>query len=75
EVILTFMLIKRYLWLYVREKHFFDSTYECYQALEMNNKVVLFFDRIIFIISRAYEEELRKEQRVSGGLFSRIFKK
>ncbi|HDP25465.1 MAG TPA: hypothetical protein ENN34_08465 [Deltaproteobacteria bacterium] len=75
EVVLTFMLIKRYLWLYVREKHFFDSTYECYQALEMNNKVVLFFDRVIFIISRAYEEELRKEQRVSGGLFSRIFKK
>ncbi|MGC9325508.1 MAG: hypothetical protein ACP5G0_12265, partial [Desulfomonilia bacterium] len=75
EVVLAFMLIKRHLWLYVREKHFFDSTYECYQALEMNNKVVLFFDRVIYIITKAYEEELRTGKQVGGGIFSRVFRK
>ncbi|HOO37873.1 MAG TPA: hypothetical protein PLV78_06125 [Deltaproteobacteria bacterium] len=61
EVVLALMLIKRHLWLYVREKHFFDSTYECYQALEMNNKVVLFFDRAIYFTAMGYEEELLKK--------------
>jgi len=60
EVVLALMLIKRHLWLYVREKHFFDSTYECYQALEMNNKVVLFFDRDIYFTTMGYEEEMLK---------------
>jgi cell fate (sporulation/competence/biofilm development) regulator YlbF (YheA/YmcA/DUF963 family) len=60
EVIMALMLIKRHLWLYVREKHFFDSTYECYQALEMNNKVVLFYDRAIYFTTIGYEEELLK---------------
>ena len=60
EVDMALMLIKRHLWLYVREKHFFDSTYECYQALEMNNKVVLFFDRAIYFTTIGYEEEMVK---------------
>jgi cell fate (sporulation/competence/biofilm development) regulator YlbF (YheA/YmcA/DUF963 family) len=60
EVVMALMLIKRHLWLYVREKHFFDSTYECYQALEMNNKVVLFFDRAIYFTTMGYEEEMLK---------------
>lgn len=62
EVILAFMLIKRHLWLYVREKQFFDSAYELYQALELNNNVVLFFDRVIYFVSIGYEEELRKDK-------------
>ena len=77
EVIMALMLIKRHLWLYVLEKHFFNSTYECYQALEMNNKVVLFFDRIIFFTTIGYEDELEKKHSIAarGGVFSRIFKK
>jgi hypothetical protein len=60
EVVLAFLLIKRHLWLYVLEKQFFDSTYELYQALELNNKVVLFFDRVIYFVTMGYEGELRK---------------
>lgn len=60
EVAMAFMLVKRHLWLYVREKQFFDSAFELYQALELNNKVVLFFDRVIYFVTLGYEEELRK---------------
>jgi hypothetical protein len=62
EVVLAFMLIKRHLWLYVREKQFFDSAYELYQALELNNRVVLFFDRVIYFVTIGYEEELLKKK-------------
>ena len=60
EVVLAFMLIKKHLWLYLREKNFFDSTYELSQALELNNNVVLFFDRAIYFVTMGYEEELLK---------------
>ena len=62
EVLLAFMLIKRHLWLYVREKQFFDSAYELYQALELNNRVVLFFDRVIYFVTMGYEEERLKNK-------------
>ncbi|HOO38596.1 MAG TPA: hypothetical protein PLV78_09810 [Deltaproteobacteria bacterium] len=62
EVLLAFMLIKRHLWLYVQEKQFFDSAYELYQALELNNRVVLFFDRVIYFVTMGYEEDLLKKK-------------
>ncbi|HHO76807.1 MAG TPA: hypothetical protein ENN05_10330 [Deltaproteobacteria bacterium] len=61
EVVLAFMLIKRRLWLYVREKQFFDSTYELYQILELNNYVVYFFDRAIYYVTIGYEEEFSRK--------------
>jgi hypothetical protein len=63
------MLIKRHLWLYTLEKHFFDTSYEFQQALEFNNRVVLFFDRAIYFTTMGYEKELRKVAEKSGGGF------
>lgn len=63
EVVMALMLIKRHLWLYVREKHFFDSAYECNQALELNNRVVLFFDRAIYFTTMGYEEEVLRNKK------------
>ncbi|HOS98310.1 MAG TPA: hypothetical protein PLR71_03215 [Deltaproteobacteria bacterium] len=60
EVVLAFMLVKRNLWQFIQEKQFFENTYEFSQALELNNKVVLFFDRVIYFVTMGYEEELRK---------------
>ncbi len=60
EVVLAFMLVKRNLWQFIQEKQFFENTYEFRQALELNNKVVLFFDRVIYFVTMGYEEELRK---------------
>jgi hypothetical protein len=62
EVILAFMLIKRHLWVFIQEKQFFESTYEFSQALELNNKVVLFFDRVIYFVTMGYEEESLKNK-------------
>lgn len=75
EVAISFMLMKRHLWLFVTEKQFFDSTYECYQALELNNKVVLFFDRIIYFAITGYEEEMFKAGQDKEGILSRLLKK
>lgn len=75
EVVIAFMLLKRHLWLFVMEKQFFDSTYECYQALELNNRVVLFFDRLIYFTALGYEEELAKAGHVKEGVFSKMLKK
>lgn len=63
EVVLAFMLVKRHLWQFIQEKQFFESTYEFTQALDLNNKVVLFFDRVIYFVTMGYEEELRKEKK------------
>jgi len=57
EVILAFMLIKRHLWLFVQRESLFNSTVELHQALELNNKVVYFFDRAIYFVSMGYEQE------------------
>jgi hypothetical protein len=76
ELVMALMLIKRHLWLYVQEKHFLDSSFEMYQALEFNNRVVLFFDRAIYFSTMGYEEELKKEAcKPEGGMLSKIFKK
>lgn len=74
-VAMEFMLEKRHLWLFVTEKQFFDSTYECYQALELNNKVVLFFDRIIYFAGLGYEDELCKAGDENAGVFAKLLKK
>lgn len=75
EVVIAFMLLKRHLWLFVTEKQFFDSTYECYQALELNNRVVLFFDRVIYFAVKGYEEEAFKSGQEKEGVISKLLKK
>lgn len=77
EVILFLMLIKRHLWLFLLEKHFFESSYELLKSLELNNRIVLFFDRAILAATLGYEEELIKDVRHGGGsgILSKFFKK
>ena len=60
EEIMTLMLVKRHLWLFVLEKHYFDSSFELQQALQFNNRVVLFFDRITYHVTNGYEQEMIK---------------
>ncbi len=76
ELILAFMLIKRHLWLYVQEQQLPDSAYHLNKALELNNKVVLYFDRIIYAVTLGYEQQIEKKiDSIEGGMFSKIFKK
>jgi hypothetical protein len=55
DEVMMLMLVKRHLWLFVLEKNFFDSSYELQNALQFNNRVVMFFDRVIFYVSQGYE--------------------
>jgi len=76
ELIMFHMLIKRNLWLYLLEKHFFESTYELMKGLELNNRIVLFFDRAIVASVMGYEEEMFEHVKSSSeGLLHRFFSK
>lgn len=76
EVIMFLMLIKRHLWLYLLEKHYLSSSYELIKSLELNNRIVLFFDRAILAATVGYEEALAKDIKARGeaGIFSKLFK-
>lgn len=48
EVIMILILIKRYLWLHLLEQGLMTTNLDVYQVLDVNNKVVLYFDRAIY---------------------------
>lgn len=66
DLVMMLLLIKRHLWIFVMENQFFSSSFELSQALELNNKVVLFFDRVIYFAVMGYEEEMRKSLKKAG---------
>jgi hypothetical protein len=58
EVIRALILIRRNLWRKVMEEGLLDTSYDLYQAIELNNRVTLFFDRAIFYTVVGYEENV-----------------
>jgi hypothetical protein len=53
-------LQRRHLWLYVLDKLYDDNTaYK--EAIELNNRVLLFFDRATFYMLKGYEEIFNKK--------------
>ncbi len=54
------VLQKRHLWLYVMDKLYDDKT-AYMEALELNNRVALYFDRAVFYVLKAYEEQLGRK--------------
>jgi hypothetical protein len=61
EVVMALMLLKRHIWLFVLQEGFLTTNLELYQALELNNRVVLYFDRAIYYTTQAWSEEDDKE--------------
>jgi hypothetical protein len=61
EVVMALMLLKRHVWLFILQEGFLTANLELYQALELNNRVVLYFDRAIYYVTQAYSEEDEKE--------------
>lgn len=57
EVIQALILIRRNLWRKVMEEGLLDTPYDLYQAIELNNRVALFFDRAIFYTACGYEQK------------------
>jgi hypothetical protein len=73
ETVMALMLIKRHLWLFVNESNFLDSSFLLNQALEFNNRVVLFFDRAIYFTTIGYMDEMAKEKEEATRSFTSRF--
>ncbi len=63
EVVMALILLKRYLWLEVLSEGFVSSNLELYQVLELNNRVVLYFDRAVYFTIAGYQEALEEAAR------------
>ena len=48
EMMMLLVLIKRHIWLHLLAEGIMTTNLEVYQALDVNNKVVLYFDRAIY---------------------------
>lgn len=56
ELVYSFILFRRHLWLFILHVGFLDSAYELLRALELNNRIILFFDRAMHNVTLGYEE-------------------
>ena len=57
EIILTLSLLRRHLWLKVQSDGLLDTVLDLYQAMELNNRVVTYFDRAIYYAACGYESK------------------
>jgi len=62
ELVYSFILFRRHLWLFILHAGFFDTAYELLRALELNNRVILFFDRGLVNLVKGYEECQRSKK-------------
>jgi len=56
EIIKALVLTRRHVWLKVLSSGLMDTALELLQAMELNNRVVLFFDRAIYFTAIGYTE-------------------
>lgn len=56
EVIQALIILRRHVWLKVLSEGFLDTALDLQQALDLNNRVVLFFDRAIYFSAQGYED-------------------
>jgi hypothetical protein len=59
EVIQALIISRRVLWLKIQSEGFLDTALDLHLALELNNKVVLFFDRAIHYTVLGYEQAVK----------------
>jgi hypothetical protein len=55
EIILSLEMIRRHLWQKVQSEGFLDTALDLLQAIELYNRVMLFFDRAIYYAALGYE--------------------
>ena len=55
EVIQALIITRRHIWLKVLSEGFLDTALDMYKALELNNRVILFYDRAIHYTALGYE--------------------
>lgn len=68
EVVMALLLLKRHIWLFVLKEGLLDTSIALSQALVLNNRVVLYFDRAIYYVTQAYYE-LDEKERLQNATF------
>lgn len=58
EVVQALVLTRRHLWLKVLAEGLLDTVLDLNQALELSNRVVLFFDRAVYYTTVGYEKKV-----------------
>lgn len=67
EAVRALVVLRRTLWLFVVNESSFDSPLERHQISELNDRVILFFDRAMYYMIRGYTEAMnRKMKEISG---------
>jgi len=61
QLIYSFILFRRHLWLFILHVGFLETAYELLRAMELNNRVILFFDRAMHNMVLGYEDCLKKK--------------
>jgi hypothetical protein len=61
EIIRAMYLLRRTLWLHVENESAFNTAIELHQMKELNDRVILFFDRAEYYLIRGYMEEMKKK--------------
>ncbi|MBN1533026.1 MAG: hypothetical protein JXA20_10220 [Spirochaetes bacterium] len=61
EVIRAMYVLRRTLWLFVENESAFDSAFQLHQMRELNDRVILFFDRAEYYVIRGYMEEMHRK--------------
>jgi hypothetical protein len=57
EIVLSLCHIRRQLWEKVQAEGLMDTALDLYQAMDLHNRVVLFFDRAIYFAAVGHEEQ------------------
>jgi hypothetical protein len=57
EIVLSLCHIRRVLWEKVQSEGVLDTALDLYQAIDLHNRVVLFFDRALYFAASGYEEK------------------
>lgn len=66
EVVMLLTLLKRHIWLHLLEAGIMTTNIEVLQALDVNNKVVLYFDRAIYFSLVGFKQGRDAEKTANG---------
>jgi hypothetical protein len=54
-VLSTLSLIKKHLWEFALSRGVWNKTIDIYMTLELNRRIVIFFDKAVFYTTQGYE--------------------
>lgn len=68
EAVRALVVLRRTLWLFVINESRFDSPLEMHQMSELNDRVIVFFDRALYYMIRGYTEAMNKRMKETASM-------